>query len=332
MLLSTLAALALGARLAHAFTDTSPFIIFSTSELLTSSPQIVSAAILSKSIIPQLSECPSDTYIIVTQPGVHAEDYSDGFSMPYIRRKIQGEDDRIRSSMSVTDVLGTMDTDAIVQTLESECRAALLKVDASSSSFHLPRQTIEQALPDPSHPAGSFHIADDPNPRVIKLDFPAPPADSKAINSNRLSKLQENDMFLQSLLDLLPTSKYTVIYITTPFSTLPPSSAVSPVEPEPYEMDTSFSSQAHMELKRDMLAHSRRENGSDAAGGNVTLVDGPLFERYAFLSPGIFMGLLIALPLFLILYVGVSGVGSLQVSYAAFDREMGPAAQKKGQQ
>lgn len=43
------------------------------------------------------------------------------------------------------------------------------------------------------------------------------------------------------------------------------------------------------------------------------------------------MGLLIALPLFLILYVGVSGIGSLQVSYAAFDREMGPSAQKKGQ-
>ncbi|KAL8900793.1 MAG: hypothetical protein Q9207_005514 [Kuettlingeria erythrocarpa] len=97
-------------------------------------------------------------------------------------------------------------------------------------------------------------------------------------------------------------------------------------------MDTSFSSQTHMELKRDMLAHTERENGSSAAGGNVTLVDGPLFERYAFLSPGIFMGLLIALPLFLILYVGVSGVASLQVSYAAFDREMGPAAQKKGQQ
>lgn len=107
--------------------------------LLTSSPQIVSADSLSKSITSQLSTCPSDTYVIVTQPGVHAEDYSDGFSMPYMRRKIQGKDDRIRSSMSVSDVLGTMDTDAIVQTLESKCGVALMKVDASSSSFHLPQ-------------------------------------------------------------------------------------------------------------------------------------------------------------------------------------------------
>ncbi|KAL8928233.1 MAG: hypothetical protein Q9208_001943 [Pyrenodesmia sp. 3 TL-2023] len=332
MLLPTLAALALSARLAHAFTDTSPFIMFSTSELLASSPQIVSADTLSKSITPQLSTCPSDTYVIVTQPGVHAQDYSDGLSMPFLRRKIQGKDDRIRSSVSVTDVLGTMDTDAIVQTLESKCGAALMKVDASSSSSISSGHIRESALANPSHPAGSFHIAEDPNPRVIKLDFPALPADSEALSSNRLSKLQENDIFLQSLLNLLPTSKYTVIYTTTPFHTLRASSSASSLEPEPYEMDTSFSSQAHMELKRDMLAHSRRENGSDAAGGNVTLVDGPLFERYAFLSPGIFMGLLIALPLFLILYVGISGVGSLQVSYAAFDREMGPAAQKKGQQ
>ncbi len=43
------------------------------------------------------------------------------------------------------------------------------------------------------------------------------------------------------------------------------------------------------------------------------------------------MGILVILPLFLILYVGVSAVGSLQVSYAAFEREMGPQAAKKGQ-
>lgn len=43
------------------------------------------------------------------------------------------------------------------------------------------------------------------------------------------------------------------------------------------------------------------------------------------------MGILVTIPLFLIGYVGVVGVGSLQVSYAAFDKEMGPAAHKKQQ-
>lgn len=44
------------------------------------------------------------------------------------------------------------------------------------------------------------------------------------------------------------------------------------------------------------------------------------------------MTFLVGLLLLGILYVAVSGVGSLQVSYAAFDKEMGPAAQKKQQE
>ena len=47
---------------------------------------------------------------------------------------------------------------------------------------------------------------------------------------------------------------------------------------------------------------------------------------------GIFMGLFVGFLLLSILYVAISAVASLQVSFAAFDREMGPAAQKKQQQ
>lgn len=41
------------------------------------------------------------------------------------------------------------------------------------------------------------------------------------------------------------------------------------------------------------------------------------------------MGLMVFLLLFVILYVGISAVSSLQVSYFAFSKEMGPAGQKK---
>lgn len=41
------------------------------------------------------------------------------------------------------------------------------------------------------------------------------------------------------------------------------------------------------------------------------------------------MGLLTSFLLLSILYVGINGVASLQVSYAAFDKELGPATQKK---
>ena len=43
------------------------------------------------------------------------------------------------------------------------------------------------------------------------------------------------------------------------------------------------------------------------------------------------MGLLVGLVLIAILGVGMSALGSLKVSYGAFDKEMGPAAQKKTQ-
>jgi hypothetical protein len=57
----------------------------------------------------------------------------------------------------------------------------------------------------------------------------------------------------------------------------------------------------------------------------------PLFEKYQFFNPGLFMGLLVGLILVAILSVGISAIGSLKVSYAAFEKEMGPAAQKKTQ-
>ncbi|KAL9578696.1 MAG: hypothetical protein Q9212_005552 [Teloschistes hypoglaucus] len=321
MLLPRYATLVLGASLANAFTDTSPFFLFSTSELLTSFPQIASSQTVEKTIISQLSHCPSDTYVVVSQPGVHAEDYTDRYAAPHLRKKIQAEDKRIRSVATVTDVLGELDADNIVATIEEKCGAALLRVDAST---------------------GSFTIADDPKPRIIHLDFPSlPPSSSPNNRKARVSKLKDNDAFLASILDLLPpTSKYTVVYTTTPSSSpcsLSPaqSAAEDHLEQETYEMDASFSSsqQQHMELKRDMDGHrmGKREN--------ITLPDAPLFERYQYFTPvqmitgvlGIFMGLLVAIPLFLIGYVGVAGVASLQVSYAAFDREMGPAAHKKAQ-
>ena len=47
---------------------------------------------------------------------------------------------------------------------------------------------------------------------------------------------------------------------------------------------------------------------------------------------GIFMGGTVALLLLMILYVGISAISGLEVSYMAFSKEMGPAAQKKQQQ
>lgn len=48
-------------------------------------------------------------------------------------------------------------------------------------------------------------------------------------------------------------------------------------------------------------------------------------------APGIFMGFTVGFILLLILYVGISALASLQVTYAAFDKETGPLPAKKSQ-
>jgi hypothetical protein len=43
------------------------------------------------------------------------------------------------------------------------------------------------------------------------------------------------------------------------------------------------------------------------------------------------MGLIVGLIMFMLLSVALAAVSSLQVSYGAFDKEMGPASQRKQQ-
>lgn len=82
------------------------------------------------------------------------------------------------------------------------------------------------------------------------------------------------DAFVASILDTLPYQNYTVLYTTT-----------SGLHPKPldeatkYEMEPLFEAM-HIDLKRDMDFRPSDSNG------NATYVDGPLFERYQFLSPG----------------------------------------------
>ncbi len=46
---------------------------------------------------------------------------------------------------------------------------------------------------------------------------------------------------------------------------------------------------------------------------------------------GIFMGLVVVAMLTSILYIGLSAIAGLEVSYMSFSKEMGPNAQKKQQ-
>jgi len=86
-------------------------------------------------------------------------------------------------------------------------------------------------------------------------------------------------------------------------------------------MESAYQDSIHMELKRDVSSHANPANTTTTSAG--------LFERYQYFTPGLFMGFAAIIPLFLILLVGVRALTSLEVSYFAFSKEMGPNAQKK---
>ncbi|KAM3076064.1 hypothetical protein ACMFMG_006420 [Clarireedia jacksonii] len=136
----------------------------------------------------------------------------------------------------------------------------------------------------------------------------------------RAGKLADHDAKINTdLLENLSSGpEYTVIYTTTPVGAV-----IESEDAEPIVYDVSFDASEHLDLKRDFRV--RVDNSTNSTDNR------PLFDKYQFFTPGIFMGLLVGILLLSILSVGLNAIGSLKVSYGAFDKEMGPAAQKKQQ-
>lgn len=104
-----------------------------------------------------------------------------------------------------------------------------------------------------------------------------------------------------------------LIYITTP----PPPGLSDADDGHLYEMDDPYPSGLHTDLKRDLTMQRRQSEGNQDMQAGL-----PLFEKYQFLSPALFMGLGVSLLLLIILYVGLSAVAGLEVSYMAFNKEV----------
>ncbi|EQK98391.1 ER protein BIG1 [Ophiocordyceps sinensis CO18] len=131
-------------------------------------------------------------------------------------------------------------------------------------------------------------------------------------SQDRVSTLSKNDAILAGNLETATKNdSYTILFLS------------APGEPA-YESHSVES--LHTNSKRDMdLMHFGRKDN------NTRWESLPLFEKYQFFTPGIFMGLIVALILLSILGVGLRALSSLEVSYGAFEKEMGPAAHKKQQ-
>ncbi|KIW96605.1 uncharacterized protein Z519_01996 [Cladophialophora bantiana CBS 173.52] len=286
-----------------------PFFMFSTSELLATTSQVQSAPLLTSDVALTLSSCPSDYYILVSQPGVSATDYSNSKrSTPFLAKSLspfQSKGSPVRSSLTVPDVFGRLDSSAWIDALTTKCGVLVTSVDASEEGGGIPTKDLTSS------------------PRLLELVLPAPCA-----GSNRANDLSSNDAFLASVIDLLPTHNYTVLFMTSRSQDgMLVTQGAGEKEAVEYDMDSQIQESMHLDLKRDLGVHT----AANKTASNQTMIDGPLFDKYQFFTPGIFMGYLVGFLLLLILYVAISGVASLEVTYAAFDKEQGQLATKKQQ-
>jgi|SRR5438045_8423647 hypothetical protein len=85
------------------------------------------------------------------------------------------------------------------------------------------------------------------------------------------------DLFFASIMDTIPSQNYTVLYTTTPPA---PASNQPASEASRYEMEKPLVEAEHLDLKRDVDVEPGQSHS------NQTIINGPLFEKYQFLSPG----------------------------------------------
>ncbi|OJJ42951.1 hypothetical protein ASPZODRAFT_136816 [Penicilliopsis zonata CBS 506.65] len=290
MHLNRLCLLAFGAAAVDALTDTSPFFLASTSEVPISSEQSIAATSLLDSLSTGINSCPSEYYVVAFQPGVHYSDFKQPRSAPRLGGKMRGEDKSLRSTSTIDEVAGVLDAKQIQEMIEMSCGTQTTVIDASSG--------IYPSTFDTAH-------------RVVAVDFPMLPEGEK-----REGQLLDNDGLLADIIERIPSSDYTLIYVTSPREDGGSESTVQ------YSVDNAYQDSIHQDLKRDFSAHVRRVEPAS----NKTL-----FHNYEFFTPGIFMGIIATLIFVMILSVAFSALSSLEVSYAAFEKDTAPSSQKKQQ-
>ncbi|GMG49831.1 unnamed protein product [Aspergillus oryzae var. brunneus] len=285
MHLSSFSLLALGAATANAFRDTSPFFLASTSEyvlaavipivagsssknqltssfrILSTSSQLKTAPSLLDDLSSKLSSCPSDYYVIASQPGVHSTDFATRKSAPRLGAKMTGKDKTIRSTATVNEVVGVLEAKQIQSIIEKECGAQTTVIDGSCKSCE-----VESRKYVPNLANRCFLWVRRGLSSFLTMVC------EQSHNAMREFANRAADGLLSDIIERIPSSKkYTILYVTSPREFGESDSVIYQFETDPYQ------DPVHMDLKRDFAAHSRR---SEPASNKS------LFQEYQYLTPG----------------------------------------------
>ncbi|KAK7206511.1 BIG/ATPase V1 complex, subunit S1 [Myxozyma melibiosi] len=303
------AVLALAASLSavQAFEDTSPLMLLSKKMVPSVHEHISSASIVSADHFGDLakklvSDCKASTYVVVSQPGLHASDFASSSaarSTPNLRKLY----DQAETSYAVRNAHGIFDVESLEKHIVDTWGADTVVIDAASDAFSIPESESEA-------------------PKVVRIEFPALPVDY-----TRAAALSDNDAFLSSVMSLIQHEDFTVVYASTPVS--------RPFVAKRNPTVVRAAEDAYPSNTTD--AYPTGVYGYPTGTAYPTMIpegartDGSLFTRYQFFTAGQFMGIIATFVMLLILAFGLKQISSIKISYDAFEKEMGPQtlAQKK---
>lgn len=191
---------AVWASVAVAFSNSSPHLLLSSVARLDSALSQQQGQTASSThdfdqlVTEAIAGCPADSYVFVSQPGMHAADLEDALVTPFLHRIAA----LAKSSFSNSHVFGTPGSsreapqDAL-RHLEEQCGAKTVAVDGST---------------------GNFDVYVDTQPRVLSVSLDALPAGQGA----RDMALKANDDVLKRVLSRLPSPNYILVFVSSPDS------------------------------------------------------------------------------------------------------------------
>lgn len=203
---------------------------------------------------------------------------------------MKGADKSIRSNLTVSEVVGILDPSSIRDGLKEECGAQIIEIDGSSECCSdveascnsgltmIPRWIILHENREGTTSVGcdiSRSSFDETSGSTAHRQWCALISITDA--SPKLTELLfTTDAFLADIIDQLPSSKFSLVYVTSPREYMEEGKS----NPGFYDaINDGVQEPFHMELKRDYAGYSRQDDSDNNKS---------LFERYQFLSPGSF--------------------------------------------
>lgn len=224
--------------------------------------QLTPASTIQNLFSQALGSCPTKKYAVVLQPGVSSDDYQCTRSTPFLF-KLGTSGPGVTKGM-FKDVIGPVYHVGLVNTILMDCLHHGIKSvkTLDTSALMLPEldaQTISENV----------------------IWAPLPAIEPHLTKEERKVVMRNHDMYIEGLVEnYFGGEDYTLFYVTE--SRHDAEVKHDNFDGQEYQMESEVPLVSHGELAKRALSVLK----NSTSHSNQTIVDGPLFDKYQFFSPG----------------------------------------------